>query len=88
MGRSEFEVMDGQSTEQLAGRKGGKQSSCQLTVVTGFILVLLAIAISVGVALIVFFAVKPGSNHLNCTLANGDQVFLSDYHNVLCNVFL
>lgn len=76
MGREEFELRDGRSTEQLMSGEGKK--GCFISLVAGFILLLLAIAIAVGVAVVVYFAavkndikcsVEPVSAHLSARLA-------------------
>lgn len=82
MGRSEFEVMDS-STDQLAAKRQG--GGCHVTVVTGFILVLLAIVISVIIALIVFFSVKTDPAPLNCTISNPDQVCYKPFSSIKDN---
>ena len=62
MGRDSFEMRD--STHELTP-DGKRQGGCVISVVMGFVLLLLAIVIAVGVGIIVFFAAG-GNKEAEC----------------------
>lgn len=62
MGRESFEMRD--STHELTP-DGKRQGGCVISIVMGFVLLLLAIVIAVGVGIIVFFAAG-GNKEAEC----------------------
>lgn len=53
------------STAELNPEGGKRQGGCVLSIVMGFVLILLAVVMAVGVGLIVFFAVG-GDKDVQC----------------------
>ena len=82
MGRESFEMRD--STHELTP-DGKRQGGCVISIVMGFVLLLLAIVIAVGVGIIVFFAAG-GNKEAEC-VTEVRRLTMSHFNVMLNSVF-